>query len=214
MAKANKTPWVSTYDSGLDRWVSWDEMGQDWYREHQARRMHHQLNLPMFWIAQSNALHRSALCVWNESAAHPEELMRSSEHQKVALMLGGMSIECAIKAQWISSCDFPLDAGEQKKIFSGAHDLASLARSAGIRTNASDRKVLALLSMHVRWLGRYPTPKVADEFVRHMLDRSIPRGKEWDAYLSIREKLGKSVSRTFRRWNAVPKKGARAKMSA
>ena len=212
MAKANKTPWVSVYDSGLDRMVSFEEMGKDWYREHKARRMHPQLNHPMFWITQSNALHRSALCVWKESVGHPEDLMQSLEHQKVALMLGGMSIECAIKAQWISSYAFPLDVGQQKKIFSGAHDLKSLARSAGIRTNAADRKILSLLSMHVRWLGRYPTPKAADEFVRHMLDRSIPRGKEWDAYLSIREKLGKSVSRAFRRWSAVRKKSA-AKIS-
>lgn len=117
-------------------------------------------------------------------------------------MLGGMSVECAMKPQWISNCDFPIDIAQQRRTFSGAHDLTKLARSAGIRTNSVDRKILALLSMHVRWLGRYPTPREADEFVRHMLDRSIPRRKEWGAYLSIREKLGRSVSRAFRRWSA------------
>src|SRR5664279_4378268 len=121
--KHKNSSWVSTYDSDLDRWVSWDEMKEDWYREHQARRQFPNLNHPMFWIMESNALHRSALCLWKEGDASPDGPLRLMEYQKVGMMLGRMSIECAIKAQWISKFRFPIDPDQQKKVFSGAHNL-------------------------------------------------------------------------------------------
>lgn len=105
-----------------------------------------------------------------------------------------------MKAQWLTQFEFPLPSGASKKIFSGAHDLITLSRSAGVRTNAIDREILSQLSHHIRWLGRYPTPKAADEYVRHDLENAIPWAKEWDAYAVFRDKLGRSVSRAMKRW--------------
>ena len=201
MPKRTKEPWVSTYDESLGRMVSWDEMHQRWYREHRARQFFERLNHPWMWIMQSNALHRSARCLWAQSVAlKSESPMLCLVHHKAALMLGGMSIECAMKAQWITQFAFPLQNDAQRRIFSGAHDLISLSRSAGLRTNATDRAILSVLSHHIRWLGRYPTPKEADEYVRHDLESSIPRAKEWDTYVAFRDKLGLSVSRALKRW--------------
>jgi hypothetical protein len=201
MPKRSKAPWISAYDDTLGRMVSWDEMQEKWYREHKARRLFLQLNHPWMWIMQSNALHRSARCLWEQSVALKDESpMLCMDHHKAALMLGGMSIECAMKAQWLTQFEFPLPSGASKKIFSGAHDLITLSRSAGVRTNAIDREILSLLSHHIRWLGRYPTPKEADEYVRHDLDNAIPRAKEWYAYVVFRDKLGRSVSRALKRW--------------
>ena len=126
--------------------------------------------------------------------------MLCMDHHKAALMLGGMSIECAMKAQWLAQFEFPLPNAVSKKIFSGAHDLIALSRLAGVRTNVTDRAILSVLSHHIRWLGRYPAPKEADEYVRHDLDGAIPRAKEWDAYVASRDKLGWSVSRALKRF--------------
>jgi hypothetical protein len=201
MPKRSKEPWISTYDDALDRMVSWDEMQEKWYREHKARQFLLKLNHPWMWIMQSNALHRSARCLREKSVAiRDESPILCMDHHRAALMLGGMSIECAMKAQWITQFEFPLPSGASRKIFSGAHGLIALSRSAGVRTNATDRVLLGMLSHHIRWLGRYPTPKEADEYVRHELDSVIPRMEEWDVYIAFREKLGQSVSRAVKRW--------------
>ncbi len=201
MSKRSKEPWISTYDDTLGRMVSWDEMQQKWYREHKARQFFQRLNHPWMWIMQSNALHRSARILREQSVALKDESpVLCVDHHRVALMLGGMSVECAMKAQWIAQFEFPLPSNAAKKIFSGTHALITLSRLAGIRTNATDRKILGVLSHHIRWLGRYPTPREADEYVQHELDRTIPRDKEWDAYSAFRDKLGLSVSRALKRW--------------
>ena len=201
MPKRSKEPWVSTYDDALGRWGSWDEMQEKWYREHKARQFFQQLNHPFLWIMESNALHRSARSLWEQSVALKNESpMLYMDHHKAALMLGGMSVECAMKAQWLTQFEFPLPSDASKKVFSGVHDLITLSRSAGIRTNATDRAILNVLSHHIRWLGRYPTPKEVGEYVRHNLDRAIPQPKEWDAYVTFRDKLGWSVSRALKQF--------------
>jgi hypothetical protein len=201
MPKRAEAPWISTYDDSLRRMVSWQEMKEKWYREHKARLFFQRLNHPWMWIMQSNALHRSARCLWEQSVAFEQQSpMLCLDHHKAALMLGGMSIECAMKAQWLTKFDFPLSNDALKKISSGAHDLVSISRSAGVRTNAIDREILGLLTHHIRWLGRYPTPRATDEYVRHELDNAIPRAKEWNAYVVLRDKLGWSLTRAMKRW--------------
>jgi hypothetical protein len=118
MPKRSKAPWISSYDDTLSRMVSWDEMQEKWYREHKARQLFLRLNHPWMWIMQSNALHRSARCLREQSVALKDESPTlCMDHHKAALMLGGMSIECAMKAQWLTKFEFPLQAARQRKYF-------------------------------------------------------------------------------------------------
>ena len=78
-------------------------MQEAWYREHRARQLFARLNHPWMWIVQSNGLRRSAQCLWEQRVAHKDDdVIAHMDHHKAALMLGGMSIECAIKAQWLT----------------------------------------------------------------------------------------------------------------
>lgn len=196
-----EAPWVSAYDSELKRWVSWDDMQSTWYREHQARRCFVSANHPFIWVMQSNWLHLSAVSLWQAT----DEVGRYSafERQNVALMLAGMSLECGIKSRMIALCEYSLNPSNQKRIFSGNHDLAALALSARVRTNASDRAILKSLSVYIRWLGRYPTPRSADEMVRHWMDTRLKVDEIWNGYNLARERIGRSVSQAIRKWSAV-----------
>jgi hypothetical protein len=195
-----KYSWVSVYDSELGRSVSWDEMHEDWYREHQARRHYANSNHPFLWVLQSNWLHQAGLSLWRGTE---DKEVSTFERRKVALMLAGMSIECAVKSRMITLCKFPLSVSDHKRIFSGAHNLVAMAESANIRTNAFDRAILASLTMYIRWLGRYPTPRSADEMVRYWLGENEANDAMWKSYCSIREKIGKSVTHSLRKWRPV-----------
>ena len=196
-AKRKGVPWMSVYDSELERWLTWEDMKAKWYRKREAQRHHVRANHPFIWILQSNSLHLAARSLWQGDNA---ETFSLGERERVALMLGGMSIECAIKSRMITFCKYPLSLEDQKKIFSGKHDLVTLAASAQINTNKSDRKVLSSLSMYVRWLGRYPTPRSLEEMIEYWFNTERPDEAFWSNYCAVREKIGISVSRALRRW--------------
>jgi hypothetical protein len=196
-AKRKGVPWVSVYDSELKRWLTWEDMGTKWYRERQAQRHHAHANHPLIWALQSNSLHLAARSLWQSDNAERGSL---GEREKIALMLGGMSIECAVKSRLMTFYKYPLSPDDQKKIFSGTHDLVKLTATARIRTNKSDRKVLSSLSMYVRWLGRYPTPRSLEEMVQYWFNTERPDHAFWSQYCSVREKIGFSVSRALRDW--------------
>jgi hypothetical protein len=201
MSKKSKgAPWSASYDSELGRWLTWDDKQQRWYRERQARQHHVNANHPFIWILQSNALHVAARLLWRETDV---EQFMPGEREKVALMLAGMSIECALKSRLIMFYKYPLIPEDQKKVFSGSHNLVKLASLARIRTNKSDRKVLASLSMYIRWLGRYPTPRSAEEMLDYWFNEGRPDAALWSAYCAVRDKIGKGVTRALDNWRAA-----------
>jgi hypothetical protein len=192
-------PWVSTYDQELNRWVSWDEMKSTWYREIRARRQFMQANHPYLWTMKSNWLHLAARLLWSSGAK--DEGYSGFETQSVALMLAGMSLECAIKSRMIALCGYPLIASDRKRILSGNHDLVELAKSACVRTNVGDRTVLKSLTPYIRWLGRYPTPRSEDEMVRHVLEENGAKREIWSKYEAVRMKIGVSVTSAIQKWS-------------
>jgi hypothetical protein len=201
MSKKRKSvPWVASYDSESGSWLTWDDMQQRGYRERQARQHHVNSNHPFIWILQSNALHVAARLLWRESDA---EQFMPGEREKVALMLAGMSIECAVKARMIMFYKYPLSPEDQKKVFGGSHNLVKLVSLARIRTNKSDRKVLGSLSMYIRWLGRYPTPRSAEEMLDYWFNEGRPDAALCSAYCVVRDKIGVAVSRALDNWRAV-----------
>jgi len=68
----------------------------------------------------------------------------------VYLMLFGMAIECELKSL--------LFAKDPTKNVNKSHDLKMLAAALGLTLTAREAELLAILSDHVIWGGRYPAP--------------------------------------------------------
>jgi hypothetical protein len=108
------------------------------------------------------------------------ELMPST--QAVYAMLIGYSIECALKGLWIKAGNkIVKDGGYVGVKGVGDHEVGQLAQLVDPSLSAVELDVLNRLSAFIRFAGRYPIPKTAQE----MTPVSVPgRGKQAKSFFS------------------------------
>jgi hypothetical protein len=78
------------------------------------------------------------------------------------------------------------------------HDLATLAKRTGLRTNKRDRAVLKALSQYSIWAGRHPTPRSADHFLTSAGPGDPNLQQTWQQYPLLYEKLSSLARRKMR----------------
>jgi hypothetical protein len=149
----------------------------------------------------AEALHHSARYIWSGvSKDWPQDDDPGLLAADVAFSLGGAAVEATIKAAMLAKYDWPIDDARYRSITQGRHDLAMLARDAGLRTNSSDRLVLSDLSHYVRWRARYPIPKSVEEY-HQFHSRKQTRVGQWDGYCAVRIKLTNAAYTRMRTWS-------------
>lgn len=84
----------------------------------------------------------------------------------VRAMLMGYAIECALKGLWVKKGNKIVDEEKGKYVGVGKsqdHELVQLSRAVGFSLTKTETDVLQRLSKFVRFAGRYPVAKKADE---------------------------------------------------
>jgi hypothetical protein len=126
-------------------------------------------NNPRAWLATVEALATSARRVYDhtEMQFHDGSELMSVENS-VAAMLFGYAIECALKGLWVGAGNKLVVEGKyQRPGKVSDHQLRQLAELVTpfcqIRLTAPELNVLDRLSHFVRFAGRYPVPRRAEE---------------------------------------------------
>lgn len=189
---------VRVWDEDLGRWIGESERRQEWYRRLKAQRNHKLSNeAPVAWVFSSWKLHAAAEHLWackqpiEEDAGSPVSLVDLARPD-VPLMLGGMALENLFKAQLVFKLA-PCSAADIASIASGRHDLPELLHRSRMRSNPSDRELLARLSHLVRWKGRYPSSRRAEEAERDALLSQVVPEQLWTEYRRVYEKFHRLV---------------------
>lgn len=99
------------------------------------------------------AIDSSSLPVPNAWRLHPPELM-----------LAGMAMECLLKAVWVKRGNKLAEDGRYVRVpGERSHDLLQLARVLHLTLSDLDKDVLRRLSHFMKYGGRHPVPKDAEE---------------------------------------------------
>lgn len=124
----------------------------------------------------------------------PTMLIRAEE-----VMLKGMAVECMLKAVYLFEKHTTREltvAEVEAQRWLGRHDLAEMADGAGFEVSRDEREVLDILSLHVKWRGRYPAPREKhkaewrrvqwelwnqDRVCSEMWERLVKRAHRWSA---------------------------------
>jgi hypothetical protein len=113
---------------------------------------------PRYWHNKSADLFTSAHVLW--------KAMESDTNLGVSCyatykMLMGMPFEALLKGLCIES---------KKSVISEleTHDLVELAKTLGLRLTKEENKFLTVLTDHILWAGKYPTPKNAKQLQQHI----------------------------------------------
>ena len=143
----------------LERWVVWRVVkGLMPANE----RFDLQGNRPQAWTASADALWSAASLI--ESAVVPMDTLMPAERGPEAL-LRGLAFECGFKALWLIRNPATLAKGGRyvKPAGVGEHDLLQLADAVLFQVSATERPVLNRLSAFVKFAGRYPIPRLAEQ---------------------------------------------------
>ncbi len=143
----------------------------DFWRSGSPTSVHERLgNAWWAWMVWVNTLEETAECIGQSSShiqGHNGEVMMPLT-LCVRAMLLGYAIECALKGLWVKD-GHKIATGGRYVGVTGAkdHDLMQLAKAVGFSLTVAETDVLRRLSKFVRFAGRYPVAKTADEMRPH-----------------------------------------------
>jgi len=170
-------------------------------------------NLWIAWLFWSLTLERAEVSL-GETATH-----RKLKGGKIVMpsllsvraMLLGYAIECILKGLWLKQGNKLVWEGKYRGV-SGAqdHNLLRLAQVAGFETTATEAEVLRHISKFIRFAGRYPIAKTADEMMLDGLTESDVgyfSPKEFRVAESILNKVTAQVTGKKRR--VIPRRALR-----
>jgi hypothetical protein len=117
--------------------------------------------------------------VLEESAGQLEENASYTEHPKghivmpatfsVRAMLLGYAIECAVKGLWVRSGKKIVKDGKFVGVPVADHDLLRLSKIVGFSPSTAETNVLEKLTKFIRFAGRYPIAKNANDMVPYTI---------------------------------------------
>lgn len=120
------------------------------------------------WTSTGLELWWAAVCARRGNLAHLLQLYPNGNWppniliQRPELMLKGMAAECMLKAIFLfakqQNEEVTLKQIERLSWFNG-HNLVLMAQAACFDVSDAEVSVLEILSQHIRWRGRYPTPR-------------------------------------------------------
>jgi hypothetical protein len=136
------------------------------YRDFWLPRFEEAAKNPTVWASKSSDLRKAASLLLPDINAFFASVMRANEPIHLAgdglasvfMMLMAFAAENLLKGILIARQPDLVTPKNVSKWEGGGHDLIELAKAAEIKLTEDETRLLLTLSLHGKWMGRYPCP--------------------------------------------------------